>query len=129
MVENLGIIFMKNINQKAHLDFIEFPAKSIDHLLKMKSFYSTVFNWSYKDWGDDYSDTKDSGIGSGLNADPSHKSDHPLAVIYVDGIEVSKESVVSAGGKIIRDIFSFPGGRRFHFTDPTGNELAVWSDK
>lgn len=120
---------MKNINQKAHLDFIEFPAKSIDHLLKMKSFYSTVFNWSYKDWGDDYSDTKDSGIGSGLNADPSHKSDHPLAVIYVDGIEVSKESVVSAGGKIIRDIFSFPGGRRFHFTDPTGNELAVWSDK
>ena len=120
---------MKKKIQKPRLDFIEFPAKSIDDLLKTKSFYSSVFNWSYKDWGDDYSDTKDSGLGSGLNADPSHKSNYPLAVIYVNKIEVSRDAVVSAGGIITREIFSFPGGRRFHFLDPTGNELAVWSDK
>ena len=120
---------MKNKKQNAHFDFIEFPAKSLDDLLKTKSFYSSVFGWIYKDWGDDYSDTKDSGVGSGLNADPSHKSAHPIAVIYVEAIEESKKAVVAAGGRITRDIFSFPGGRRFHFTDPTGNELAVWSDK
>ncbi|MGD1045363.1 MAG: VOC family protein [Bacteroidota bacterium] len=120
---------MKKKTQNARFDFIEFPAKSLDDLLKTKSFYSFAFGWSYKDWGNDYSDTKDSGLGSGLNADPSHKSGHPLAVIYVDAIEVSKKAVVAAGGQITRDIFSFPGVRRFHFTDPTGNELAVWPDK
>jgi predicted enzyme related to lactoylglutathione lyase len=120
---------MKNKIQNARFDFIEFLVKSFTDLLKTKSFYSTIFGWSYKDWGDDYSDTKDSGLGSGLNADPSHKSKNPLAVIYVDAIEVSKEAIISAGGRITRDIFSFPGGRRFHFIDPTGNELAVWSEK
>ena len=120
---------MKNKKQKARIDFIEFPVKSLEDLSKTKSFYSSVFGWSYKDWGDDYSDTKDSNVGSGLNADPSHKSEHPLAVIYVDTIEITKVAIVSACGRITRDIFSFPGGRRFHFIDPTGNELAVWSDK
>jgi predicted enzyme related to lactoylglutathione lyase len=122
-------LLMKKKNLKAHFDFIEFPVKSVSDLEKTKSFYSSVFKWSYKDWGDDYSDTKDSGLGSGLNSDSTHKSKYPLAVIYEENIEMSKESVVSAGGIITRDIFSFPGGRRFHFTDPAGNELAVWSDK
>ena len=120
---------MKKKTRYTCIDFIEFPIKSIDNLAKTKSFYSSVFGWSYTDWGDDYSDTKDSGVGSGLNADPSHRSKHPLAVIYVNSIEKSKEAVVSAGGQITRDIFSFPGGRRFHFIDPAGSELAVWSDK
>jgi uncharacterized protein len=120
---------MKKNPQYACIDFIEFPAKSLDDLLKTKSFYSSAFGWYYKDWGNDYSDTKDSGLGSGLNADPSHKSQHPLVVIYVKAIEDSKDAVISAGGRITRNIFSFPGGRRFHFIDPTGNELAVWSDK
>ena len=112
-----------------HINFIEFPAKSIDDLQKSKDFYRTVFGWSYKDWGDDYSDTKESGLGSGINADPSHRSHHPLAVIYTANLESVLVQVASCNGKITRDIFTFPGGRRFNFEDPSGNELAVWSDK
>jgi uncharacterized protein len=110
------------------LDFIEFPAKSIDDLQRSKDFYQTVFGWSYQDWGNDYSDTTDSGWGSGINADPSHRSRHPLAVIYTTDLESVRAEVIACNGKITRDIFSFPGGRRFNFEDPSGNELAVWSE-
>jgi predicted enzyme related to lactoylglutathione lyase len=109
-------------------DFIEFPAKSIDDLQQSKKFYTSVFGWSYKDWGDDYTDTGESGLGSGINADPSHRSRYPLAVIYTDDLESVREKIIAGNGKITRDIFSFPGGRRFNFKDPAGNELAVWSD-
>jgi uncharacterized protein len=119
---------MTNTRQANRFDFIEFPAKSIDDLNKGKAFYRYVFGWSYRDWGVDYSDTKDSGLGSGINADPSHRSMHPLAVIYTTDLEAVRTKVLSGKGKITRDIFSFPGGRRFHFIDPSGNELAVWSD-
>ena len=98
---------MKNKIQNAHFDFIEFPTKSLDDLLKTKSFYSSVFEWIYKDWGDDYSDTKDSGVGSGLNADPSHKSAHPLAVIYIEAIEESKKAVLLQAGELHEIYFYF----------------------
>jgi uncharacterized protein len=114
---------------KPKIDFIEFPIKNFKDFTKTKTFYSNVFNWKYKDWGDDYSDTKDSGLGSGLNGDASHKPKYPLAVIYVEDLESSKEQIINSGGKITKEIFSFHGGRRFHFNDPSGNELAVWSDK
>jgi predicted enzyme related to lactoylglutathione lyase len=110
-------------------DFIEFPAENVGCLNKAKAFYQRVFGWSYKDWGDDYSDTQSSGLGSGINADPSHRPRYPLAVIYASDLEDLREKVVASGGIITRELFSFPGGRRFHFTDPAGNELAVWSDK
>jgi predicted enzyme related to lactoylglutathione lyase len=66
---------------------------------------------------------------SGLNGDPSQVPSHPLAIIIVQDIEAKRNEIISAGGRITRDIFSFPGGRRFHFTDPIGNELGVCSDK
>jgi len=116
-------------DRENRIDFIEFPANSIGDLQQSKEFYKTVFGWSYKDWGDDYSDTKESGLGSGINADPSHRSQHPLAVIYAADLESVRAQVVVCNGKITRDIFAFPGGRRFNFEDPSGNELAVWSDK
>ncbi len=114
---------------KGKIDYIEFPVKSGKDLVKTKLFYSTVFGWEYQDWGEDYADTKDSGLGIGLNADNSHKTNQPLAVINVGDIETVKNEILKAGGKVVKDIFSFPGGRRFHFVDPAGNELAVWSDK
>jgi uncharacterized protein len=120
---------MTKETQKGKIDYIEFPVKSVEDMKKTKSFYSKIFGWEYQDWGEDYADTKDSGLGSGLNVDRSHKTKQPLAVIYVKDIETKKDEVVKAGGKIEKDIFSFPGGRRFHFVDPAGNELAVWSDK
>lgn len=110
-------------------DFIELPAKDLEALDQAKDFYKKVFGWSYKNWGDDYADTRSSGLSSGLNADPSHRPSHPLAVIYTDDLEAVREKVLESSGKMTREIFSFPGGRRFHFTDPAGNELAVWSDK
>lgn len=109
-----------------HIDYIEFPAKSINELTKSKEFFNDVFGWSYVQWGDDYIDTKDSGVGSGISAD--NPTNQPLPVIYVSDIQVSYDKVKSAGGTIVREVFTFPGGKRFHFKDPAGNELAVWSE-
>jgi len=107
------------------IDLIEFPVKSAEEHKQTKEFFSHVFNWQYNDWGEDFSDTTESGTNSGINGDGS--SSMPLTVIYSDDLEKTKELVVQNGGKVILDIYTFPGGRRFHFTEPSGNELAVWS--
>ena len=117
----------KNLTNK--FDFIEFPAKDASQLRNVQRFFSNVFGWSYQDWGDDYSDTTSSGLGSGINADPEQRPSYPLAIIYTADLESVREKVAAAGGIITKDILSFPGGRRFHFKDPTDNELAVWSDQ
>lgn len=111
------------------IDFVELPATSAADVARAKTFYTTVFGWAFRDWGDDYADTTDSGIGSGVNADPAHRPSAPLVVIYAPDLAAARRKVVAAGGRITRDIFAFPGGRRFHFTDPSGNELAAWSDR
>jgi predicted enzyme related to lactoylglutathione lyase len=116
-------------SQHHRIDFIELPAHSKQELAAAKAFYGSVFGWSYKDWGDDYADTHDSGLGSGINADANHRPRQALAVIYSTRLEDSLAKVLAANGNITKDIFSFPGGRRFHFVDPAGNELAVWSDR
>lgn len=112
-----------------HIDYVELPAPSGTAFTAAKQFYSEVFGWTYQDWGPDYADTQGSGIGSGINADPAHQPAAPLVVLFVTEIEAAKERVQKAGGTVSKDIFSFPGGRRFHYIDPAGNELAVWSDK
>jgi len=111
------------------IDYIEFGAGDVAALSSATRFYSSAFGWNYKSWGNSYSDTADSGVASGLNADSDHRPEKPLVVIYSDSLESARANVIKAGGKLTRDIFSFPGGRRFQFADPTGNELAVWSDK
>lgn len=110
------------------IDFLEFPAPSVADILAAKRFYGAVFDWSFRDWGDDYIDTESSGLGSGFNADEAHRPSQPLAVIYTLDLPLARSKVLAAGGIITRDTFSFPGGERFHFKDPLGNELAVWSD-
>lgn len=122
--KNPPILYKNN-----QISFIELPAKDIQALQTGKAFFQTVFDWSYTDWGDDYSDTQDSGISSGINADTAHKPTHPLPVVYVENLDDTREKVILAQGIITRDIFSFPGGKRFHFITPCGNELAVWSDR
>jgi predicted enzyme related to lactoylglutathione lyase len=108
------------------IDLIEFPVKSAEQLKQSRDFFSEVFGWKYNDWGGGYSDTSESGTNSGVNADGG--SSMPLTVIYSNNLEETKELVIKNGGKIIADTYSFPGGRRFHFTEPSGNELAVWSE-
>jgi hypothetical protein len=111
------------------IDYVEFPASSVSALQASKKFYGEVFGWSFQDWGDEYADTKDSGIGSGIAADPLHRTQGPLVVLYTTELETMRERIVNAGGTISKDIVSFPGGRRFHYMDPAGNQLGVWSDK
>jgi predicted enzyme related to lactoylglutathione lyase len=115
------------MSQHNQIDLIEFPADSIEELTASKKFFGQVFGWSFQDWGDDYADTKDSGLTSGVIADAHARPTMPLAVVCVDDLEVAYKKVVEAGGTITKEIFSFPGGQRFHFTDPAGNELAAWS--
>jgi uncharacterized protein len=117
------------MENNGRVDYIEFPVPSYKKMQETKLFYSSVFGWNYKNWGEDYADTHDSGVSSGLNGDTTNKLAHPLAVIHVEKLEAVKQVIVSSGGRISRDIFPFPGGRRFHFIDPAGNELGVWSEK
>ena len=107
------------MSQDRRIDYVELPASDLP---ASKAFYTAAFGWAYKDWGDDYADTHDSGITSGLTA-----GTHPLVVLYADDLEATRDRVRAAGATITRDIFEFPGGRRFHFRDPAGNELGVWT--
>ena len=116
------------MSQANHIDLIEFPSRSPEELKATTTFFSTVFGWTYKEYGGSYSDTQDSGVSSGFNAVDSGRQSAPLAVVYVANLEATKQSVLDAGGKILQDIYEFPGGRRFHFTDPSNNELAAWSE-
>ena len=109
------------------IDYIEFPAKDSRDLHKMRDFFTRVFGWNYTMYGNDYADTADSGVSSGVNAE--NPSLAPLTVVYVTDLRQTYEKVKAIGAVITREIFEFPGGKRFHFQDPTGNELAVWSDK
>jgi predicted enzyme related to lactoylglutathione lyase len=119
--------------QEHHLkiDYIEFPATDID---ATKRFYGQVFGWNFQDYGPDYTSFHDGRLAGGFNkgAQPAaaggEKTIGPLIVIYAASLEGAYADVTSAGAKIVREIFGFPGGRRFHFADPNGNELAVWSE-
>lgn len=108
------------------IDYIELP--TVD-LIEAKRFYGEVFGWQFVDYGPEYTSFNDGRLDGGFRKEPSVQRGGPLVIIYSLDLEFIKEKVRSAGGTIIKDIFEFPGGRRFHFTDPSGNELAIWSDK
>jgi predicted enzyme related to lactoylglutathione lyase len=107
------------------IDYIEFPAQD---LAATKRFYENVFAWTFTDYGPGYTSFADGRLTGGFSTDPEH-TPGPLAIIYADNLEAMEQKVKDANGRIVKPIFSFPGGRRFHFTDPAGNQLAVWSDK
>jgi len=109
--------------QNNHIDYVELPSGSIQDLNKTRDFFTEVFGWKYAMYGEDYADTADSGVASGINAENPAPS--VLPVIYVNDLEQTFKKVKKSGTLIVREIFSFPGGRRFHFKDPSGNELAV----
>lgn len=111
------------------IDYLELGAKNRADYVKSKAFFEKAFGWAYRDYGPDYCDTKSSGVSSGINGGDDHRTLAPLPVIYVEDLEAAQARVTEAGGIVTRPILAFPGGRRFHFADPSGNELAVWSDK
>ena len=111
----------------ARIDYVELPSVTAHEVTR--GFYAKAFGWTFTDYGPDYSATTSGDVDVGLNGQRSEALAAPLPVIRVDDLEAALQSVTKAGGMIAKSIFSFPGGRRFHFIDPSGSELAVWSDR
>lgn len=109
-----------------HIDYVEFKAKDIEAI---KKFYTACFDWTFKDFGADYTAFSNSGIRGGFEKTDSEVTNGALVVLYHTNLDHILQKVTDAGGRISKDIFSFPGGRRFHFIDPSNNELAIWSDR
>lgn len=105
----------------ARLNYVELPVTEIG---PSKSFYETAFGWSLTSFGPTYAATMTGDTDIGLQADAAETSKAPLPVIEVENLEAAYTAVQEAGGRIVCPIFSFPGGRRFQFADPSGNELA-----
>ena len=116
---------METESNNRRIDYIEFPTKNLP---ATRAFYTQVFGWKFTDYGPDYTSFEDGRLGGGFDS-KGNVSRGPLVVIYALDLEAFERQVKAAGGSIVRATFSFPGGRRFHFTDPGGNELAVWSDR
>lgn len=117
------------MSEHEKINYVELPARNID---QTKTFFSSVFGWRFEDYGPEYVAFFEAGVNGGFYASTlssSSANGSALVVLYSERLEYTMEKVVNAGGDIIKPVFSFPGGRRFHFADPNGNEFAVWSDK
>ena len=112
------------MGEDGRIDYVELPGGD---LIATKRFYEAAFGWSFTDYGPAYT-AFDEGIDGGFNADAADQARAPLVILYADDLETMEAKVRAAGGAILKPIYSFPGGRRFHFADPSGNELAVWSE-
>jgi len=113
---------------KIKINYIELQVKNIEFA---KSFYGKTFGWTFLDYGQDYCAFSDGDMDGGFYTSRlSSKTSNGavLIVLYSENLESMHDLVIKHGGVIVKEIFSFPGGRRFHFEDPSGNELAVWSD-
>ena len=106
-----------------HINYIEFKANDLE---KTKAFYIKAFNWTFTDYGPTYTSFADSGVFGGFEQTDDTITNGALIVIQNDNLEEIRQNIINLGGKISVDIFSFPGGKRFQFLDPSGNELAVW---
>ncbi len=115
-------------SQHSHhaIDYIEL---TVTDVAASKRFYAAAFGWRFNDYGPDYAGIQGDGreVG-GFRRDATVGTGGPLVVLYSRSLDSTLAAVREAGGRIVKDPFAFPGGRRFHFTDPSGNELAVWSD-
>ena len=116
---------MSETKPENQIDYLELPASDIE---KTKSFYRSVFGWKFTDYGPDYTSFHDGRMGGGFTTASPGPGTGVLLVIYSTDLAAAEQKIKAAGGRIVKQTFSFPGGRRFHFTDPNGNELAVWSE-
>lgn len=97
-----------------------------------KIFFADTFDWQFEDYGPDYIAFSNAGLDGGFfRAEQCALTENgsALVVLYSDSLDATLEKIEASGGRVVQPIFSFPGGRRFHFIEPSGNELAVWSDK
>jgi uncharacterized protein len=115
-----------NLHEK--MNYVEFPAKDLS---ATKAFFQSVFGWSFIDYGPEYTSFSDQGLDGGFfqsDLASSTEQGAGLIVFYSNQLEATLAKIEMAGGSIVRPIYAFPGGRRFHFTEPSGNEFAVWSE-
>jgi predicted enzyme related to lactoylglutathione lyase len=106
------------------IDYVEF---NVADIARSKDFYGKAFGWTFTDYGPSYCEFSDGHMKGGFDANNPVNLGGPLVVLYGTDLTATVERIESAGGKIVKPIFDFPGGRRFHFTDPDGYELAVWT--
>jgi hypothetical protein len=116
---------MTDDSRDRRIDYIEFPVTDV---AAAKRFYGQAFGWTFEDYGPDYASFRDGRLDGGFRKEAVVTTGGPLVVLYARDLAAVEKAIGSAGGRIVRPTFSFPGGRRFHFTDPSGNELAVWSE-
>lgn len=116
---------MSQTEHDGRMDYIELPGQDMEAL---KTFYHGVFGWNFTDYGPDYVSFHDGRLSGGFTSTLEANGGGPLVVLYATDLNATREAITAHGGEIVRDTFDFPGGRRFHFKDPHGNELAVWSE-
>ena len=104
-------------------DYLEFPSTDA---AATRRFLERAFGWHFTSYGPAYEGIDDAGIDAGIQADPAEATAAPLAIVRAEDLEQAEQAVLAAGGTITRPAFDFPGGRRFHFREPGGTELAVW---
>ena len=119
-----------NSENNRKINYVEFVSTDV---ARSKQFYSAAFGWSFDDWGPDYISFQAAGAGidGGFRkgeAQTERQTGNPLVVLYATDLAATEAAIVAAGGAITVPTFEFPGGRRFHFNDGAGNELAVWSE-
>ena len=110
------------------INYVEFPARDLP---ATKAFFTQVFAWTFADYGPEYAAFSDQGLDGGFfksDLSSSTQQGAALLVFYSEHLEATLAKIEHAKGRIVKPIFSFPGGRRFHFTEPSGNEFAVWSE-
>lgn len=109
------------------INYIEFPSTDLG---LTKKFYEQSFGWQFTDYGPEYAAFSDGSLDGGFyKAEEAIGNGGALVILYHTDLNYIKDQIIKAGGQLSKDIFSFPGGSRFHFLDPSGNELAVWTDK
>lgn len=113
---------MTDVLPRLVIDYVEFTSPALE---ETQAFFSDAFGWAHIDYGDDYRDIQGAGTGGGIARGPKRA---PLPVLKTDNLEAALERVTDCGAKITREIFEFPGGRRFQFIEPGGTEMAVWSE-
>jgi predicted enzyme related to lactoylglutathione lyase len=109
------------------IDYVEFPGRDF---AEIRRFYGQAFGWSFQDYGPGYTAFEGEGLDGGFaTVEEPDSPKIPLVILYAEDLEAMEAKVRAAGGVITRAIFTFPGGRRFHFRDPSGNELGVWTTR
>lgn len=115
----------ENPHHDRAINYIEF---NVSDIARSKAFYGRAFGWSFTDYGPDYCEFSDGHMKGGFDATGPVTLGGPLVVLYGADLAAILSDIEAAGGAIVKPIFDFPGGRRFHFTDPDGYELAVWAE-